>query len=166
MIHTSSTTLCLAFAAALVFACASTPKSKTAPGADDDVPLGAPLSFSTPTDGAPSARGESAGGGCIVVQGDFAPQPTTVDGVLAKTTGRAAAPFVLRLIRPRCIVGLERSSVLTEVYVASTAADLRPLVDARLRITGDAIAGTNDLGGPAVILLAKDFERLAPPADP
>lgn len=98
--------------------------------------------------------------GCIVLRADFAPEPAIVEGLLAKTSNDAAPPFVMRLVRPRCVVGLERASFVTEVYVASTAADLRPLVGARLTITGDAIGGTNDLGGPAVILLAKDFARL------
>jgi hypothetical protein len=117
---------------------------------------------SAPT-GRPSARPPLDRADCIVVRGELAPQPTSVEGVLTKAPGDAiAAPFVLHLTRPRCVIGLEHASFVTDVYVASTGADLRPLLNARLRVTGDAIAGESDVGGPAIVLLAKDFERARP----
>ena len=144
---------------------AQTPMTVEPPRATAASPTdAASLPADTATPDAPTRTGASAG--CVVVQGDFAPQPTSIEGVLVKSTNPGAAPFVLRLARPRCVVGLERGSLLTEVYVASTAADLRPLVGARLKITGDAIAGSNDLGGPAVIVLARDVERLLPADEP
>jgi hypothetical protein len=111
--------------------------------------------------------GTLAKGDCIVVQADFATHPASIEGVLGKSDdAKATAPFVLRLTRPRCVVGLPRASFVTEVFVASTNADLRPLVGARLRLTGDAIGGTTDLGAPAIILLAKDIERATVPSEP
>jgi len=66
----------------------------------------------------------------------------------------------LRLDRPRCVVGLPRVGFLTDVAIATAGPDLRPLVDARVRIHGDAIAGENDMGGAAIVVLAKDIERV------
>jgi hypothetical protein len=104
------------------------------------------------------------------VQGDFAGQPSTVEGVLkaVSTTSdgkRAPAGFVLRLAHPRCVVGVAHASFLVEVYIATTGTDLRPFLDARVRITGDVIGGTTDVGGAAVVILAKDVERVAAAAD-
>jgi len=95
---------------------------------------------------------------CIVVGAG----PTTVDGVLRAGAGGL---FTLKLARPRCVVGLPRASFVTEVAVATAAADLRPLVDAHVRLRGTILAGENDLGGPAVVLLARDVERIVPAAD-
>ncbi len=73
--------------------------------------------------------------------------------------------FTLRLGRPRCVVGLPRSSFLSEVAVATAGPDLRPLLDAHVRLRGDVIAGENDMGGSAVVVLVKEVERLTPTAD-
>jgi hypothetical protein len=110
-----------------------------------------------------------AGPDCIVVDG---PEPVSVEGVLTEgssdappvTGGRAGALVVLRLARARCVDGLPRAGFVREVLVASTGMDLRPLVGRAVRLTGTTLAGTNDVGGPAVILLARDAERL-PTAD-
>lgn len=134
----------------------STPEPDTARSGSVVPPLLAPAA-------PPSSRTPIDGAACIVLRGELAEQTTSVEGVLTKAHGDTdVSPFVLRLARPRCIVGLEHARFVTEVYVASTGADLRPLVDASLRITGDAIAGKTDLGGPAVLILAKDFERILP----
>lgn len=66
----------------------------------------------------------------------------------------------LRLDRARCVVGLPRAGYLTEVAIATAGPDLRPLIESRVRIHGDVIAGENDMGGPALIVLAKDIERM------
>ena len=71
----------------------------------------------------------------------------------------------LRLDRPRCVVGLPRAGFLTEVAIATAGPDLRPLIDARVRIRGDVIAGENDMGGPALVVLAKDIDRVVRAAD-
>jgi hypothetical protein len=97
---------------------------------------------------------------CLVVSAEEA-LPVTVEGTLVATRG--PTPFALRLISPRCVVGLPRVSFLTEVQIAYTGADLRPLTDARLRIRGEALIGESDVGAPALIVLAADVERLAPP---
>ena len=73
--------------------------------------------------------------------------------------------FSLRLRRPRCVVGLPRSSFLTEVAVATAGPDLRPLIDAPVRLRGEAIAGENDMGGPAAVVVVKEVERLVPTPD-
>lgn len=102
---------------------------------------------------------------CIVVQ-DENPVPVRVVGVLVKAAaspGGADAPFVLRLSEPRCVIGLPRASFVREVYVATAGPDLRPLVERRLRIEGNAIGGLSDMGGPAVIVLAKDIENANEP---
>jgi hypothetical protein len=100
---------------------------------------------------------------CLVVSVEDA-RAVTVEGTLVAVHG--PTPFALRLVAPRCVVGLPRVSFLTEVQIAHTGADLRPLTDARLRIRGDAIVGESDVGAPAVIVLATDVERLEPVDDP
>jgi hypothetical protein len=92
---------------------------------------------------------------CIVVGA-----PVSVEGVLRGAGGLLA----LRLARPRCVVGLPRAGFITEVAIASAGPDLRPLVDARVKISGDVIAGENDMGGPALVVLAKEVERSLPDA--
>ena len=103
---------------------------------------------------------------CLVVDGEHASVPATVEGVLLAAKAPGDAPMMLRLSRPRCVVGLPRASYLTEVAVSTAGPDLRPLLGARVRIRGDALGGENDLGGPALIVLAKDVERLEPTGDP
>jgi hypothetical protein len=101
---------------------------------------------------------------CLVVSVEDA-RAVTVEGTLVATPG--PTPFALRLVSPRCVVGLPRVSFLTEVQIAHTGADLRPLTDARLRIRGDAIVGESDVGAPAlIIVLAADIERLEPAEEP
>jgi hypothetical protein len=63
-------------------------------------------------------------------------------------------------MQPRCVVGFPRAHFVSEIWIASTGPDLRPLVDTRIRITGDAIRGEGDLGEAAIVLLARDVERL------
>src|SRR5262249_18697408 len=150
------------FATLPLASCASEPKGKAGAAEGPE----APLAFASPP---PAARTSAnvASAPCVVVRGDLGGQPASVEGVLTKassTNGAASAPFVLQLTRPRCVVGLPHTSFLTEVYVASTGMDLRPLVDMRIRVTGDVIGGANDLGGPAVVILAKDIERPMAPA--
>lgn len=57
------------------------------------------------------------------------------------------------------MVGLAHAHLVTEVYIATSGPDLRPLVDQRLRITGATIGAMNDMGGSAIIILARDIER-------
>src|SRR5262245_39070217 len=61
---------------------------------------------------------------CIILEAEAAGRPTEVEGVLFATKGAngkaPVAPLVLHLARPRCVVGLEHASVVTEVYIAST----------------------------------------------
>jgi hypothetical protein len=100
---------------------------------------------------------------CLVVSAEEA-RAVMVEGTLVATRGTSGpTPFALRLLSPRCVAGLPRVSFLTEVQIAHTGTDLRPLVDARVRIRGDAIVGESDVGAPAIIVLAADIERLAPP---
>ena len=113
--------------------------------------------------GAPSA-GATAGTPCIVVQGEYGGTTVSVEGVLiAATSARGMpTPLALRLTGPRCVIGLPRGSILTEVAIATAGPDLRPFLDTRVRITGEAVGGEGDLGGPAVVILAKDVARLEP----
>jgi hypothetical protein len=105
---------------------------------------------------------------CIVVRPDDRAEPATVEGVLTDAAESASGarspglsgPFSIHLSRPRCIVGLAHASYVTDVAVATPDADLRPFLYARVRVTGDAIGGTTDLGGPAVAILARDVTRL------
>lgn len=100
---------------------------------------------------------------CIVVGAT-----ASAEGTLVARSGPDDAPalgLALRLTRPRCIAGLPRAGFVTEVAVATAGPDLRPLIDARVRLEGDVIAGENDMGGPAVVLLVKGIERLAPASD-
>jgi hypothetical protein len=114
-------------------------------------------------DRTPAASPTPNAAACLVVQADSAPAPASVEGTLSLAASIDGKPapglLVLRLVRPRCIVGLAHASYVTEVYVASTGTDLRPFLDQHIQITGDLLAGNNDLGGPAVVLLAKDFAR-------
>ena len=93
---------------------------------------------------------------CIVVGAEVA-----VEGNLRGSSGL----FSLRLRRPRCVVGLPRSSFLTEVALATAGPDLRPLIDAPVRLRGEVIAGENDMGGPAAVVVVKEVERLVPTPD-
>jgi hypothetical protein len=156
-------------------ACGATSKPNRAKASEPDpaqMPGGglAPLGAASSSN-APANPSRSPTPGCIVVQGEFGGQPTTVDGELSiapkSADGKVAvAPLLLRLTQPRCLVGVPRMNFITEIYVASANADLRPLVGQRIQITGDAVGGTNDLGGPAVVILAKDVARAgAIPAD-
>ena len=130
------------------------------PGADRQAALESPprddarthASTSANTNTSTSATAE----GCVVVGAAVA-----VEGTLRASSGL----FSLRLRRPRCVVGLPRSSFLTEVAVATAGPDLRPLVDAPVRVRGEVIAGENDMGGAAVVVLVKDVERLVPIRD-
>jgi hypothetical protein len=97
-------------------------------------------------------------GACLVVAPDGSGSPATVEGALV--TARS-----LRLSAPRCVVGLERGSIVTEVAVATAGPDLRPLIGARVRITGTVLGGENDLGGSALVILATDVARLDPKAE-
>ena len=103
---------------------------------------------------------------CIVVQGEYGGTTVSVEGVLLAATGArgTSAPLTLRLTGPRCVIGLPRAAVLTEVAIATAGPDLRPFLDTRVRITGEAVGGEGDLGGPAVVILAKDVARLEPKA--
>jgi hypothetical protein len=111
--------------------------------------------------GAPSAAG---GEGCLVVREDVGGQSATIEGVVteAKAESRkpGPAPLLIRLANARCVVGLPHTRVATEVWIASTGADLRPFVGARVRMTGDVIGGATDNGEAAVVLLVRDVERL------
>jgi hypothetical protein len=115
----------------------------------------APASPSTTVSSPPPSRRE-----CILVQ-DENPVPVRVVGVLKKASSPNGtdAPFVLHLKEARCVIGLPRASFVREVYVATTGPDLRPLVDRPISITGNAIGGLSDMGGPAVIVLARDIEN-------
>lgn len=112
----------------------------------------------------PSARAVSGPRDCIVV-GPETNTTAALEGVLG-TGERGLAPFTLRLLAPRCVVGLPHVAIVTSVFVASTGADLRPLASggAPLRITGEIVAGESDLGTPALVLLAGEIERLPPRA--
>jgi hypothetical protein len=98
---------------------------------------------------------------CLVVH-EEAPENVEVEGTLVASQGGG---FVLRLARPRCVLGLRGASFVAEVHVASTGLDLRPLVGARIRASGDGIAGQSDLGGAAVVVIASHIERVAEPQD-
>ena len=130
-------------------------------------PVGVPALNPPPALPSSASSGTSSpSDGCLVLQGDFAGQPAVIEGTLslAKDRSRSGSgpALVLRLTRPRCTVGLPRVSIVTEVAVAATAADLRPFVDQRIRITGDLLGGEGDMGGAAVVILAKDVVRLDP----
>src|SRR5262245_30090352 len=74
---------------------------------------------------------------CIILETEAAGRPTELEGVLfamKAANGKApVAPLILRLTRPRCVVGLEHASVVTEVYIASTGIDVRPFLTQRIR---------------------------------
>lgn len=151
---------------AAVTGCASTPKLGSAPEPADPLEAAAPAE-ATSRSAPPAAARER----CIVVQMEGETPAATVEGRLAQASGsadglRGQPLMLLRLSRARCVVGLARASYLTEVYVASTGADLRPLLGQAVRISGSALGGVNDLGGPAVVILANDVERLALPDAP
>jgi hypothetical protein len=150
--------LALVLALPLV-ACAGAEVHATAPV----VRASGPTSTASAPPKAPASPDEQA---CLIVAQDGGPE-ATAEGRLERALafdGSSTQLLVLRLTRPRCVVGLPRSEFLTEVYVATTGTDLRPLLDHFVRVRGDAIAGTNDLGGPAVVILVKDVERALPPA--
>jgi hypothetical protein len=134
-------------------ACSSTPKP-TAKKAEPEEVVPTPVASSSSS--APPRRD------CIIVQ-DENPVPVRVVGVLVKAAAASGAstdaPFLLRLSEPRCVIGLPRASFVREVYVATAGPDLRPLVDRKLLIEGNAIGGLSDMGGPAVIVLAKNIEN-------
>lgn len=133
-------------------------------GAAPEAPLPRSSAPAMPS-GAPSA-GRTAGAPCIIVQGEYGGTAVSVEGVLvAATSARGpSTPLALRLTGPRCVIGLPRASVLTEVAIATAGPDLRPFLDMRVRISGEAVGGESDLGGPAVVILAKDVARLEPKA--
>jgi hypothetical protein len=114
---------------------------------------------------ASSSSSSAEGEGCLVVHEDVSGQSAAVEGVVieAKTAGgkAAPAPLLIRLAHARCVVGLPHTRVAKEVWIASTGADLRPFVGARVRMTGDVIGGMTDNGEAAVVLLVRDVERLA-----
>ncbi len=152
--------LALATLATLALVACAEPKapSTAAPASDRSSSSSAPFASSAPPSSSPPRD-------CLVVQPDFGGHPSSVEGTLQIAEGdgakHGAAPsLVLRLARPRCIVGLEHASYIAEVFVASAGGDLRPLVGARVRITGDLLAGASDMGGAAVVILANDVERL------
>ncbi|OJY29569.1 MAG: hypothetical protein BGO98_47885 [Myxococcales bacterium 68-20] len=143
---------------------AEAPRAAEGNGAALEAP--APMSSaSAMPSGAPSA-GMTSGTPCIVVQGEYGGTTVSVEGVLiaATSTRGMSTPLALRLTGPRCVIGLPRASVLTEVAIATAGPDLRPFLDTRVRITGEAVGGASDLGGPAVVILAKDVARLEPKA--
>lgn len=147
----------LALATLALSACAAEPRA-AAPASAPSSSSSAPFASSAPPSSSPPRD-------CLVVQPDFGGHPSSVEGTLQIAEGdgakHGAAPsLVLRLARPRCIVGLEHASYIAEVFVASAGGDLRPLVGARVRITGDLLAGASDMGGAAVVILANDVERL------
>jgi hypothetical protein len=114
-------------------------------GAAPSPPAVAPLAV--PEDGPPSP--------CIVVRDEPSGIETNVEGLLSRTEDA----FVLRLDRPRCVVGLKGSSVLVEVSLVSTGFDLRPMVGEKVRATGEAAPSTSALGGPAVVVITSRVER-------
>jgi hypothetical protein len=95
---------------------------------------------------------------------------TTLEGVLRIAKGgdkRDSAPALfLRLPSARCVVGFARASYVSEVWIATTGVDLRPFVDTRVRLTGEAIAGTSDMGEAAIVLLVRDVDRAPPREEP
>ncbi len=92
------------------------------------------------------------------------PEDIELDGTLR--IGSDARQFVLRLAAPRCVTGMARGSVLTEVAVVSDGFDLRALVDRRIRIHGRVIGDATDLEGPALVVVARTAEDLPPREGP
>lgn len=86
------------------------------------------------------------------------PEEVTVEGTLRLATD--GKQIVLRLASPRCVVGMARGSVLTEVVVVSDGFDLRTLLDRRVRIRGRVIGDATDLEGPALVVVARTAEDL------
>lgn len=86
------------------------------------------------------------------------PDEVALEGVLRRSDD--GKQFVLRLASARCVVGMARGSVLTEVVVVSDGFDLRPLVDRRVRVRGRAIGDATDLEGPALVVVARSAEDL------
>ena len=111
----------------------------------------------------PSVPAPTSPGTCLFIHAESA-TPAIVEGKLVFVRN-AMTPFTLHLTRPRCVVGLARALFVMDVQIASSGPDLRPLVGSTLRIEGDALAGENALGGPAVVVLARDFIRVAPTDD-
>jgi hypothetical protein len=90
-------------------------------------------------------------------------EATTIAVALEGTLGRKGGEgFVLHLDDPRCVVGLPRARIVTDVAIATAGPDLRPFLDSHIRVTGDALSGENDMGGSAVVVLVKDVTRLEP----
>lgn len=143
-------------------ACGGASSAKSSPPRPAEDRYETPLFVGSSHEHDGAAADASTSGGCIVVQGEANSTTAVVEGLLLAT--RSSLPLVLRLSAPRCVVGLARGSVVTEVAVATAGPDLRPLVGARLRIAGDALAGDNDMGGAAVIIVARDVARLEPQA--
>ncbi len=121
-----------------------------------------PKTVAAPSATAPRAAPEQDAGptriaDCLTVAQDGAGPTGTVEGTVA--AGKDGL-FMMRLKKPRCVVGLPGATFISEVALASTGFDLRPLVGARIRAHGEAIAGQTDLGGPAVVVLVKDVDRV------
>ena len=136
-------------------------------GAPPPAPAAVVARPATPSASAPAPPSLDAGApapaDCIVVDA-----ATALEGTLLRATSelpgaRPTPGLVLRLTRPRCVVGLERAGFVTEVSIATVATDLRPLEGARVRLRGTVLGGTNEAGGPAVVLLAEDVSRLLDP---
>jgi hypothetical protein len=104
----------------------------------------------------------NAGVACIAIGEE--PAEVALDGTLRLgSDGRQA---VLRLASPRCVTGMKRASVLTEVVVVSDGFDLRSVLDRRVRIRGEVIGDASDLDAPAVVVIAHTVEDLPRRAEP
>ena len=130
-------------------------------GSSTSAPSSPSSSSSTPPRaedaGAPAEASPSRLASCLAVAEDGAGPTGSVEGTVA--SGKDGL-FTLRLLKPRCVVGLQGASFVAEVALVSTGFDLRPLVGARVRAHGEAIAGQTDMGGPAVVVMVKEVDRL------
>ena len=150
------------FPAVLLAACASGPGERARrPAQPPRAPVGASAELADePSSAAPEGAPPTTAP-CLAVGPDPAGVRATLEGRLAadEPGGRL---LLLRLARPRCVLGLERTSYVRDVAVASTGTDLRPLVGHDVRVAGAIIAGSTDLGRPAMVLLVREIERLVP----